>query len=190
MLIVLLLVVFPASVLAQVAGQDAILVGLEQVYVEVDVVVSYDDPSLVGEVQLRDRLRAVLELELGRAGLTVTADATSRLVLAMAAAPITLGEQVRGVAVSSILQLKEPSLVGRAISESVDSRPAVGASAGAWRSAYWDLARDRELWVMPVWSGPLGVGLYPVDRHEQELEREAVRLAQTFINSYLAANPR
>ena len=186
----LLLSVLPSGIAGQVTGQDAILVGLQRVGVQVGVVVSYDHPALIGEVQLRDRLVEVLELTLREAGITVTDDAASHLVLVIAAAPITVGEDVGGVAVSSILQLTESVLPGRIVRESIDSAPGVQAGARAWRAAYWDLARDREFWTTPVWSGALGVAVYAVDTYQADLERDVVRLVQDFANAYRRANPR
>ena len=182
--------VLPYSIVAQATDQDVILVDLREVSVEVDVVVSYDDPSLVGEVELRDRLQTAVERELREAGMTVTDDATSDLVFAFAVAPINVGGTVGGVAVSSILQLKESAITGRMVDASIRAAPAVGATSRAWRAAYWDLARDTGFWGMPVWSGPLGVVIYPVDNHRGDLEQEAVRLTRIFTDAHRRANPR
>ncbi len=189
MLVLLVAAALPRAVVAQVTGQDSVLVGLRQVSVEVDVVIGYDDPALIGEVQLRDRLQAALEGQLRSAGLTVTADATPQLVLAIAAAPILTEEGVMGVAVSSILQLKDLALPRATLVRSIDANPGVAASALAWRRAYWDLARDGGSWTVPIWSGPLGVALYPVDSHREELEREATALARVFTDAFRRANP-
>ena len=91
-------------------------------------------------------------------------------VLVIAAAPIIVGEDVGRVAVSSILQLTESVLPGRIVRESIDAALVVQAGARAWRAAYWDLARDREFWTTPAWSGALGVTVYGVDTYQTDLE--------------------
>ncbi len=189
MLVLLLVAAFPHAAVAQATGQDSVLVGLRQVSVEVDVVVGYDEPTLIGQIQLRNRLQAALEVELRGAGLTVTAEATPQLVLAVAAAPILMGGSVMGVAASSLLKLKDFALSRAAVARSIDSAPGVGASAMAWRRAYWDLAGDGASWMVPIWSGPLGVALHPVESHREGLEREAVALTRVFTDAFRRANP-
>ena len=103
------------------------------------------------------------------AGIQVSANAQSPLVLAIAGAPVVVGTEVQGVAVSTILQLMESEITGRAVTESVDAAPGVQADGRAWRAAYWDLARDRGTWDTPVWSGPLGVAVYPIGAYDADL---------------------
>ena len=186
--VAVVLVASPPGLFAQTAGQDSILVGLEQVEVLVGVTLDADISTASDSRQLEERLHAAIVSALERAGIRVKANAESRLVLALAGAPVTVGTEVQGVAVSSILQLTESGIPGRTVSESIDALPGVQASGQAWRAAYWDLARDRGIWDMPVWSGPLGVAVYPIGAYQADVETEVNHLVRRFIEAHSRYN--